>query len=262
MLVALTREVSPQIAKCELTFLARDPIDYARAVRQHDAYCETLRALGVEIIRMPALAGQPDACFVEDTALVFDEIAILTRMGAPSRRAESASVGDALRPFRPVVAIGPPGTIDGGDVLVLGKRVFVGRTTRTDDAGMQSLRSLIETHGYVVTPVDVPGCLHLKSAATVLDGWSVLAQRAWFDAAALGDVEIVDVHPDEMAAANVLKIGPTLVMPRGFPRTRAILETRGHRVVTVDVSEFLKAEAAVTCKSLLFTHPVDGSQAA
>ena len=264
MLVALTREVSPELAtSCELTFLEREPIDLPLAVHQHDAYCEALRAVGVEVVRMPALAGQADACFVEDAALVFDEVAVLTRMGAASRRGESASVGEALAPFRPVVAIGPPGTIDGGDVLVMGKRVFVGRTSRTDDGGIQSLRSLLATHGYVVTPVDVPGCLHLKSAVTAIDGTSVLANRDWFDASALGDVEIIDVPQEEPSSANVLKIGPTLIIHVGYRHTRARLEARGHRVITVDVSEFIKAEAAVTCKSLIFPHPVgDGSEAA
>ncbi len=253
MLIAITREVSPEITtSCELTFRKREPIDFDRAMAQHDAYCATLRSLGVEVIRMPALAGHPDACFVEDAALVVDELAILTRMGAASRRAESASLREALLPFRPVVAIGPPGTIDGGDILVIDKRVFVGRTKRTEEHGIRALRTLLDPQGYEVTPVSVTGCLHLKSAVTALDGGSVLANRQWFDAESLGDLEIVEVPAEEPGAANVLRIGPTLVAHVGFPRSRKLLEARGHRVVTVDVSEFLKAEAAVTCKSLVF----------
>jgi dimethylargininase len=265
MILALTRDVSSELAtSCELTYREREPIDIELAAAQHNAYCDALRSLGVEVIRMPALPGHADACFVEDAALVFDELAVLTRMGAVSRRGESSSVGDALSPFRAVIAaIGPPGTLDGGDVLVMGKRIFVGRTQRTSDEGIQSLRSLVQSRGYVVTAVEVSGCLHLKSAVTAIDNDTVLANRAWFDAVALGaDIEVVDAPRGEEGGANVARIGPSLLAHSGYPRTRDLLEARGHRVVTVDVSEFIKAEAAVTCKSLIFAHPVGGPEAA
>jgi len=240
--VALTREVSPSLARCELTFLPREAIDLARAVAQHAAYCRLLESLGLEVVRLPADAAQPDCCFVEDTAVVLDELAVITHPGAPSRRGEVDVVAGALAPYRRLARIPDSARLDGGDVLVLGRRLFVGAT---------ALARLVAPFGYEVVPVPVTGCLHLKSAVTAIGDETVLANPAWADLAPLAGVEIVPVAAEEPWAANVLRVGDTVVAHAGFPRTLDRLAERGLGVRTVEVGEFLKAEAGVTCKSLL-----------
>jgi dimethylargininase len=250
--IALLRDVSPGIARCELTYLERKPIDYGRAVKQHEGYRDALRGLGLETVSLPGDAGYPDCCFVEDTAVVLDDIAVITRPGAESRRGETAVVAEALAAWRHVVAIEAPGTLDGGDVLVMARKIFVGRSRRTNGAGIEALRAIVSPHGYEVVPVAVTGCLHLKSAVTAIDEGSVIANRDWVDLQPFRGFEVVPAPPEEPWAANVLAVRGRVLMPRGLPLTRALLEKRGVELVEVTVSEFQKAEAGVTCKSLLF----------
>jgi len=250
--LALTRDVSPRIARCELTFLERQPIDYKRAVAQHQEYCRTLAGLGLEVLRIPADAACPDCCFVEDAAVVLDELAVLTRMGSASRRPESPAVARALAPHRSVVEMEPPATLDGGDVLAVGRTLFVGLSKRTNAVGIELLRRTLAPHGYSVVPVEVRGCLHLKSAATALDAQTLLANVIWVDPKAFPGLEVLPVPLKEPAAANVLRVRDQVLVHGGFPLTRELLQKRGYSVTPVDVSEFLKAEAGVTCKSILF----------
>ena len=189
------RDVSPGIARCELTYLERQPIDYERAVKEHERYRDVLRDLGLEVVSLPGDAGYPDCCFVEDTAVVLDEIAVITRPGAESRRGETAVVAEALAAWRHVVAVEPPGTLDGGDVLVTARKIFVGRSRRTNGAGIEALRAIVSPHGYEVVPVAVTGCLHLKSAVTAIDEGSVIANRDWVDLQPFRGFEVVPVPP-------------------------------------------------------------------
>jgi len=252
VLRALTREVSPALADCELTFLEREPIDVRRAAVQHDAYCATLAALGLDVVRLPGDPGLPDCCFVEDTAVVVAEVAVLASMGAPSRRGEVPAVAGALAADRDIVRIEPPARIDGGDVLVVGKRVFVGQSGRTDATGARALAAALAPFGYAVTPVAVPGCLHLKSAVTALDAETLLVNAEWIDLAPLLAYDLLQVDATEPWAANVLVLPGRVLAHRGFPRTLERLAARGYDLHPVDVSEFLKAEAGVTCKSIVY----------
>jgi dimethylargininase len=252
VLRALTREVSPALADCELSFFDREPIDIGRAAAQHDAYCAALASLGLEVVRLPGDPGLPDCCFVEDTAVVVDEVAVLASMGAPSRRGEVAAVAVALARDREIARIEPPAWIDGGDVLVVGRRVFVGQSGRTDAAGARGLAAALAPFGYEVIPVAVPGCLHLKSAATALDPQTLLVNAEWIDPAPLTAYGLVHVDPAEPGAANVLAVAGRVLAHQGFPRTLERLDARGYAVHPVDVSEFLKAEAGVTCKSIVY----------
>ena len=195
MLVALTREVSPSLARCELTHLAREPIDVARAVAQHAAYEAALAGLGCTLVRLRAEPDLPDAVFVEDTAVVLDELAVVTRPGAESRRAETASVARALGSYRTLRRIEPPGTLDGGDVLVAGRRVFVGRSRRSDPAGVAGLRGHLEPLGYAVESVALGDCLHLKSAATLVAPDTLLANPSWTDPGAFRGLAVIEVDP-------------------------------------------------------------------
>jgi dimethylargininase len=246
------REVSPSLGRCELTFLPREALDLDRARRQHRGLEQALEALGCVIERLPAEPDLPDSVFVEDTAVVVDEVAVMTRPGAPSRRAETASVARALARYRRLVPIEAPGTLDGGDVLRLGKRVFVGRSTRTNEAGIEALRAALSGFGYPVTAVPVSGCLHLKSAVTEIAPGTVLLNPEWVDAAAFPGATVIEVDPDEPFAANAQRLGDAVVFPAAFPRTGERLRRAGLRVVTIDLSELAKAEGAVTCCSVVF----------
>jgi dimethylargininase len=254
---ALTREVSPGLAACELTFLERESIDIARATVQHDAYCATLAALGLDVVRLPGDAALPDCCFVEDAAVVVDEIAVMASMGAPSRRGEVAAVAEALSRDREIARIELPALLDGGDVLVVGRRVFVGQSGRTDAAGARALSGAVARFGYDVIPVAAPGCLHLKSAVTALDAETLLVNAKWIDLEPLSGYDLVHVDPEEPWAANVLAVGGRVLGHAGFPRTQERLRARGYDIHPVDLSEFLKAEAGVTCKSIIYRQTAD-----
>jgi len=240
------------MADCELTHLARAPIDVDRARAQHAAYERALASLGCDVRQLPSGGDIPDAVFIEDVAVVLDEVAIVTRPGAESRRAEVPPVESALAEYRRTAAIEPPGTIDGGDVLVVGRVVFIGRSGRTNDAAIAQFGRIVAPFGYTVTGVTVRGCLHLKSAVTALDDRTLVINRAWIAPHDLGAFEFVDVDPKEPWAANVVRVGDRLLSAAAFPRTLERIENRGFAVTTVDVSEIAKAEGAVTCCSLIF----------
>jgi dimethylargininase len=249
--VAMTREVSSAFADCELTHLGRVTIDVDVARAQHDAYENALEDAGYRIERLPAAADMPDAVFIEDAAIVFDELAIVTRPGAASRRAETAAVAEALARHRSVCTIQPPGTIDGGDVLVIGRRVFVGVSTRTNLDALAQMRRMLAPHGYTVIDVAVRDCLHLKSAVTAVADALLLINPAWIPPSAFPGCDVVAVDDRESMGANVLRLRDRLIAAAAFPRTAERLTKRGLSVVTVDVSEIAKAEGAVTCCSLI-----------
>ena len=252
MLTAITRAVSPGIVNCELTFVARQAIELARAEAQHRAYQELLEKLGARVISLPAEAALPDSMFVEDPAIVLDELAIIFPLGTESRRAEGASIAEALAKFRKIARVDLPGTAEGGDVLRVGRRLFAGLSNRTNAEGIRQLASIVAPYGYEVVSVAVTGCLHLKSAVTYIGRNTLLANRAWFDSKPFSGFEWVDVAPGEPHAANALALGGTVIFPASFPQTRARLEARGFGVTLLDISELQKAESGLTCSSLLF----------
>jgi dimethylargininase len=258
--IALTRPVPSSLERCELTHLTRTLIDVALAIAQHRAYEETLRALGCAVRQVAAADDCPDSVFVEDVAIVLDEVACVTRPGAASRRAECESVARVLAEYRPLRFIEAPGTLDGGDVLRLGRRLFVGLSTRTNEPGARQLATHVEPFGYAVECVRFQSCLHLKSAATALDDECVICNPEWIaprtfngqrTTGATGAVEVIEISRVEPYAANVLRIGRTLVCSAAHPETIADLRNRGYAVRTVEMSEFANAEGAVTCCSLI-----------
>jgi dimethylargininase len=250
-IIALTREVSPAIGRCELTHLERSAIDPEVARAQHEAYEIRLVAAGCTVQRLDASSDIPDSVFIEDTAIVFDELAVIARPGAPSRRVETSAVEEVLARHRPVRRIESPGTLDGGDVLRVGRTVFVGCSTRTNATATQQVRSILEPLGYDVRIVDVRGCLHLKSAVTSVADNALLVNREWVRESEFADFDLIEVHPAEPFGANALRVGEAVIYAASFPRTRDRLERRGIRVDTVDVSELAKAEGGVTCCSIL-----------
>ncbi len=249
--VAITRSVSPAFAACELTYQARVPIDVDVARAQHDAYEQALARAGYRVERLETDSAMPDSVFVEDMAIVFDELAILTRPGARSRRLEMPAIASALGAYRPLHEIQPPGSVDGGDVLVAGRTVYIGRSTRTNAAAAAQIRRILGPFGYTVVETDVRGCLHLKSAVTSLDEDRLLVNPAWVDPAAFDGFTLVEVAPDEPSAANVLRLVDRVIVAKAFPRTADRLAALGLRVEMVEVGELGKAEGAVTCCSLI-----------
>ena len=252
MRIAMTRAVSDAITRCELTHVGREPIDVGAARMQHAAYEAALAALGCRIARLPDLPDQPDAVFVEDAAVVLDEIAVITHPGAPSRRAEIASVAEALARYRSLCWIQPPATLDGGDVLVLDHSVFAGLSGRTNVEGVTQLREVLAPFGYEVWGLEVNGCLHLKSAASRVADRTILVNADWIDVRRFTDVDVIEIDPAEPFAANALRVGETVLHAVTHPRTRERLERNGITTQAVDVSELAKAEAGVTCCSIVF----------
>jgi dimethylargininase len=252
MLTAITRLPGPELARCELTHLARQPIDPARALAQHRGYCDALRERGVAVVELPAEAAFPDGVFVEDTAIVLDEVAVLGAPGPVSRRGEVVTIDAALRPYRAVQWLPAGVCVEGGDVLRVGGTLLVGKGGRTDAAGLLALGEAVRPLGYRVVPVAVTGCLHFKTGCCALDEETLLINRAWVDAGSLGAYRLVDVPDEEPWGANVLRVAGTVFVSAAYPRTAALVRSLGHDVVVLDVSEFHKAEAALTCLSLLF----------
>ena len=252
MLLALTRPVSPSIVDCQLTHLARQPIDFARAAAEHVEYERRLAGLGASVRRLPAEPTLPDAVFIEDTAVVVDDLAVITRPGAESRRPETATVAAQLAEHRTIVSIEPPGTLDGGDVLVVDREVYVGRSTRTNDSGIVQLRRVLEPLGFRITVIPVTRCLHLKSAVTRVAERTLLLNPAWIASDAFSGYSQVYVDPTEPAAANAVALGGSILHPLQYRRTRARLEAVGLSVIPAQMTELAKAEAGMTCCSIIF----------
>lgn len=250
-IVAITREVSRSINDCELSYIGRVPINIERARAQHRAYVECLESLGVLVEQLPEVSELPDAVFVEDTAVVLESVAIVTMPGAVSRKPEVDAVADALARHRPVVRMHRGGTVDGGDVMHVGSTLYVGRTPRSDDAGIAELAALVAPHGVRVLPVRVDGCLHYKSGASFIGRDTVLANPAWVDVAELDAVRVLHVHPDEPWAANTVLVGGTVLLSQAFPRTAERLVGEGFDVRLLDIDEFQKAEGGLSCLSIL-----------
>ena len=248
---AFVRPVSPSLASCALTFIAREPIDVARAERQHAAYCDVLRQAGVVVDELPPAPELPDAVFVEDAAVVLDDLIVITRPGTASRRDETVSVAALLADAAPLSFIREPGTLDGGDVLRIGRDLFVGAGGRSNRDGIDQLAALASRLGYRVTAVPVRGCLHLKTAVTALDEATVLMHPAHVDREVFAAYEAIEADAGEPAGANVLALNDRIIAAASAPRTRDAIGQRGYDVDALDISEFEKAEAGLTCLSIL-----------
>lgn len=252
MLTAITRDVNASMGNCELTYLPRVSIDTGLASQQHQQYQSVLSSLGCKIVAVPTERDLADSVFVEDTALVLDEIAVLCLPGAVSRQAEVAGVKEVLQKYRTLVSIESPGTLDGGDLLRIGKVIHVGLSTRSNQSGIEQLRSIVANHGYFVNAVEIVKCLHLKSAVTEVAPDTLLINSDWINTSDFGDFELIDVDEKEAHAANALLVGGSVIYPSSFPRTLEKLAKRSIDVIPVDVSELQRAEGAVTCCSLIF----------
>jgi dimethylargininase len=252
MLKAITRAVSRNITRCELTFRQRERIDYEKAVRQHADYCDLLRRSGSAVINLEARDENPDCCFVTDTAVVLEEVAIVGNIGVASRREEATAVEKILAGYRKVTRITPPATLDGGDVLVMGKQIFVGCSMRTNHQGIQSLTRITRPFGYHVTPVSVVGSLHLTTACSALGEETILLNSRWIDAAPFARYRVLHVPVDEPWAASTMRVGALICVEAGAPRTLEVVNAYCADAHVLDISEFRKAEGSLPCLSILF----------
>lgn len=250
--IAVVRDVGASYARCLVRTTPRPPIDVARARAQHDAYVLALRDGGYDVIRLAADEAHPDGCFVEDGVVVLDEVAILTRPGAPSRRSEVESLAEAVRPLRPLVRIEAPGTLDGGDVLRVGRRLYVGRSARTDRDAHRQLERIATRCGYVFTSVPVRDGLHLKSGVTALDDTTLLIDPSAVAPESFEGLNRLECAADETAGANVLRLARPgrLLAAAAFPETAERLRREGFEVTEVDLSEFTAGDAGPTCLSV------------
>ena len=251
MVIAITRDISSRFNECEITHIDRTPIDLDDARAQHHEYVKVLKTLGCNVMELPSEADLPDSVFVEDTAFILPEAAVITRPGADSRKPETESIIRALSPHMKLIHVREPATVDGGDVLMLGKRIYIGLSSRSNQEAIDQLNELLREYGYTVTGVQMHNCLHLKSAITRVDDTTLLINKRWVDTHHFENFDWIEVDPAEPFAANCLPIGKSIIFPTAFPKTRAKLEERGYKIATVDVSELAKAEGAVTCCSLI-----------
>lgn len=254
MLTAITRGVSPRMDNCELTYLSRERIEVEKARRQQKAYEQFLVDNGVRVLPLPAEPELPDAVFVEDTAVVVDEVAVIPTMGAASRQPEVESTARTLKSFRPLEFINGGGTLEGGDVMRIGRTLYVGVSSRTNRDGIAQLQNILRPFDYQVKPVGVTGCLHLKTGCTYLGKETVLANSAWVDTAALDGFDVIEVPAGESWAGNALTVNGVALLPASCPQTVQMLRRRGFDVRTIDVSEFGKAEGSLTCLSIIFNN--------
>lgn len=249
---ALVHKPSDALAGCELTFIERDAIDIARARSQHAGYVEALRRHAVSVEVVDVNPSCPDAVFVEDVAIVFDQLAVITSMGSESRRAELAAMRSVLSRYREVLDVSLPATLEGGDVLRIGKTLYVGESSRTNSAGIAALDAIARPLGFSTVPVKVPGCLHLKTCITALDDETCIVNPRWLDCQPFNHLRLIEVATHEPWGANVVRLSDTLLVNAAYVDTNERIASLGYAIDPLDISEFGKAEAGLTCMSLLF----------
>jgi dimethylargininase len=229
----------------------RPRIDVGLARLQHAEYCAALRTAGLDLIVLPPDEEHPDACFVQDTAVIYNDLAVLGRFGVESRQGEQEGIRLALQERKRVVDLRTPATLEGGDVLRVGSRFFVGLSVRTNRAGYAQLRELLELEGAAVEALPVPTGLHLLSGCCYLGNSVLLATEVNAALPSLAGLDIITVSAEEASAANALAIGSLVILPAGNPLTEAQIQARGFRVLPVSLTEFAKADGGVTCLALL-----------
>lgn len=251
MLNAITRQVGPNLVNCELTYIDRGIVNIPKAITQHHAYTATLETLGINVVSLPPLPPQPDGVFVEDTAVVLDEVAIISRLGAKSRQGEQTDVASVLQGFRHLKRLQPPALLDGGDVMRIDKMLYVGLSSRTNREAVRQLIKIVGEYGYTVRTVPTKKSLHLKTACSYLGNNTILINPKWVDKKYFRDLRLFTIDNDEPWGANALLINETVLYPTRFPSTLKRIQ-KIVSVKTVDISELQKAEAGLTCMSIVF----------
>jgi dimethylargininase len=253
---AITRGVSRKIAACQLTYRSREEVNYEKATYQLERYCQLLRNWNVDLMPLAASDSYPDCCFVQDTAVVLDEVCVIASMGAPTRLGEVSEVEKLIAPYRTIQRIFAPATLDGGDVVQFGKQLFVGLSTRTNARGIAALAGIVEAFGYAVVPVAVNGGLHLTTGCGIVNDETVLLNPRWLDASAFKGLRQLHVPEEEPWAANTIRVDTAVCLEAEAPRTIDLVGPHVGTIHTLDISEFRKAEGSLSCLSLIFRQDV------
>ena len=251
MAIAFVRRPASSLVHCEVTHVAREKIDLPSAFRQHQEYCQAIQNGGITVESLPPEESFPDGACIEDNAIILPELAVIASMGTASRQSEPALLVSVLSRHRRLVGVSPPATIEGGDVFRIGKTLYVGASSRTNRAGVNALRDVVEPLGYGVALLPIRGCLHLKTACTPLDDDTLLVNPDWLDGDALKTFRLVSIPPEEPFAANVLRLPAGILGNAAYPRTLDLIQAHGYPVTGVELTEFSKAEAGPTCLSLI-----------
>lgn len=250
--IALVRRPAGALSSCELLHQSRSPVVLEEALEEHAGYVAALERLGLAVVELEPLPEHPDAAFVEDCAVVLDEVAVIPIPGAPSRRGEVTSIRAALEPHRRCVDMLPPTTLDGGDVLSADDTLFVGWSTRTNHAGLRALAHLVLEEGLRVKAVEVRGALHLKTAASDLGEGRLLVDPRMLNLERIRELELVEVPASEPQGANVLRVGQDVILSDSAPQTAELLTRHGLRVHPLPLTSFERMEAGPTCLSIVF----------
>lgn len=248
---AIVRDIPNSYQQCVVGFHDKPQINVDLAKQQHQAYCKTLEQLGLKIIRIPADNTLPDCCFTEDTAIVFGDTAIITSPGTASRVAETVEMEKTLTPLKKIFYISPPGTIDGGDVLKIDKKVYIGISARTNEHAIKQVAAIINPKGFEVIGVKIRNILHLKSAVTYVGNGCVLLAEGYVDESAFSEYDKIIVPKEEGYCANCLVVNGKVLLPKGFPKTKSLVEAKGFSVIELEMTEIEKAEGALTCLSVI-----------
>lgn len=249
---AIIRGVPNTYEKCITSRTFENKIHAELAREQHMQYCEILEQLGLTLIIIQPDDRFPDCCFVEDPAIVIGEIAILSRMGAKSRIGEEIQVGNTLSKYKEVHQIKPPGTIDGGDVLRIDEKVYIGLSERTNHFAIQQVHTIISDYGYRVIPVKIRNILHLKSACTYIGNNYIVMFPGHFDDRIFSEYDKIIIGEREAHSANCLSVNGKVLVQKGYPHTKSLIENEGFETVEIEISEFRKGGGSLTCLSIIF----------
>jgi dimethylargininase len=229
--------------------------DHQLALRQHQAYCQALESCGVQVTVLPPLEEYPDSCFVEDTAVLTTRCAVITNPGAPSRRGEVDHMVDVIRSFYPadrVEFIRDPGTLEGGDVMMVGDHFYVGLSARTNQEGIDQFLSILGRHGLSGSQVPLKEVLHLKTGVNYIENNNLLVSGEFVNKEEFLSFNRIAVPPEEAYGANCIWVNGTVIVPKGYPTVEGSVRDLGYRVITVDTSEFRKIDGGLSCLSLRF----------
>jgi dimethylargininase len=249
MKYAIVRPPPPSFKRCISSHPLHSKLDLAVALKQHQEYCNVLSNLGLELIELPIDHHHPDSCFVEDTAVIFRDRAIITRMAKESRRGEDAEIEEVLRKYKHLKHIEPPATIEGGDVIHLPNSLISGVTERTNKEGIKQASEWLRTHIEVIEDTSI---VHLKSHITLLDNVTIAVTERFAEHPLLRDYHRLIIPKDEEYAANTLAMNDVVLMSSQHPKSMKLVRDEGFEVIPVNVSEFEKCEGALTCLSILF----------
>ena len=249
---AIVRGIPNTFQDCVTISHNTPKINVELARQQHETYCTTLEQLGLKLIRIEADDALPDCCFTEDIAIVFNDLAIITSPGTPSRVAETVEMEKIVAPLKKIYHLSPPATLDGGDVLKIDKKIFIGNSLRTNEEAIKQVAAIINPKGYEVIGVKIWNTLHLKSVCTYLGNGCIILAEGYLDDKIFSQYDKIILPKEEAYCANCLVVNGKVLISKGFPKTKSLIEAKEFSVIEMEISETKKADGALTCSSIIF----------